>query len=187
MHFHSALLIQHPRPLVNPKWGSVGGEALQLFLLAGRSLDVPFCYGQQQMVVLGLGGCIIHVCPLDFDHCGICLKTGNYPAAHSLRTLLYKKVLKVRAWVCSAIHTIWFQWVWPEHESRSPALLPGSESPYLEVFLSKEKFWPCFGFLNHGYGNFLILVRVMFIIRLSQVTCSSRESSCPWKTGERLN
>ncbi len=86
MHFHSALLIQHPRPLVNPKWGSVGGEALQLFLLAGRSLDVPFCYGQQQMVVLGLGGCIIHVCPLDFDHCGICLKTGNYPAAHSLRT-----------------------------------------------------------------------------------------------------
>jgi hypothetical protein len=30
-------------------------------------------------------------------------------------------------------------------------------------------------------------VRVMFIIRLSQVTCSSRNSSCPWKTGERLN
>ncbi len=136
MHFHRALLIQHPRPPVNPKWGSVGGEPLQLSLLAGSSLDAPFCYGQQQMVVLGLGGCIIHVSPLDFDTCGICLKAGNYPAAHSFRTLLYKKVLKVRAWVCSAIHTIWFQWVWPEHESRIPALLPGSESPYLEVFLS---------------------------------------------------
>jgi hypothetical protein len=133
MHFHRALLIQHPRPPVNPKWGSVG-EPLQLSLLAGSSLDVPFCYGQQQMGVLGLGGCIIHVSPLDFDNCGICLKAGNYHAAHSLRTLLYKKVLKVRAWVCSAIHTIWFQWV--EHESRSPALLPGSESPYLEVFPS---------------------------------------------------
>jgi hypothetical protein len=136
MHFHRALLIQHPCPPVNPKWGSVGGEPLQLFFLAGSSLDVPFCYGQQQMGVLGLGGCIIHVSPLDFDNCGICLKAGNYHAAHSLRTLLYKKVLKVRAWVCSAIHTIWFQWVWPEHESRSPALLPSSESPYLEVFLS---------------------------------------------------
>jgi hypothetical protein len=133
MHFHRALLIQHPRPPVNPKWGSVG-EPLQLSLLAGSSLDVPFCYGQQQMGVLGLGGCIIHVSPLDFDNCGICLKAGNYHAAHSLHTLLYKKVLKVRAWVCSAIHTIWFQWV--EHESRSPALLPGSESPYLEVFPS---------------------------------------------------
>jgi hypothetical protein len=54
-------------------------------------------------------------------------------------------------------------------------------------FHLKEKFWPCSGFPNHGYGDFLILVRVMFIIRLSQVTCNSRESSCPWKTGERLN
>jgi len=94
MHFHSALLIQHPHPPVNPKRGSVGGEPLQLFLLAGSSLDVPFCYGQQHIVVLGLGGCIIHVCPLDFDNCGICLKAGNYLAAHSLCTLLYKKVLK---------------------------------------------------------------------------------------------
>jgi len=48
------------------------------------------------MGVLGLGGCI-HVSPLDFDNCEICLKAGNYPAAHSLCTLLYKKVLKVRA------------------------------------------------------------------------------------------
>ncbi len=136
MHFHRALLIQHPRPPVNPKWGSVGGEPLQLFLLARSSLDVPFCYGQQQIGVLGWRGYIIRVSPLDFDNCGICLKAGNYHVAHSLHTLLYKKVLKMRAWVCSAIHTIWFQWVWPEHESRSPALLPGSESPYLEVFLS---------------------------------------------------
>jgi len=49
------------------------------------------------MGVLGLGGCIIRVSPLDFDNYGICLKAGNYPAVHSLRTLLYKKVLKVRA------------------------------------------------------------------------------------------
>jgi hypothetical protein len=138
MHFHRALLIQHPHPLVNLKWSFVG-EPLQLILLARSSLHVPFCYGQQQMGVLGLGGCIIHVSPLEFDNCGICLKAGNYHAAHSLCTLQYKKVLKVRAWVCSAIHTIWFQWVWPEHESRSPALLPSSESPYLEVFLSLKR------------------------------------------------
>jgi hypothetical protein len=49
------------------------------------------------MGVLGLGGCIIRVSPLDFDNCGICLKVGNYHAAHSLHFLMYKKVLKVRA------------------------------------------------------------------------------------------
>jgi len=65
--------------------------------LAGSSVDAPFYYGQQQMGVLGLEGCIIRVSPLDFDKCGICLKAGNYPAAHSFCTLLYKKVLKVRA------------------------------------------------------------------------------------------
>jgi hypothetical protein len=49
------------------------------------------------MGVLGLGECIIRVFPLDFDNCGICLKASNYHVTHSLRTLLYKKVLKVRA------------------------------------------------------------------------------------------
>jgi len=49
------------------------------------------------MGVLGLGGCIIRVSPLDFDNCGICLKAGNYPVTQSLRTFLYKIFLKVRA------------------------------------------------------------------------------------------
>ncbi|CAM6068335.1 unnamed protein product [Sphagnum tenellum] len=61
------------------------GRTMPVIISLAKGVEAAL---QPQMVVLGLGGCIIHVCPLDFDNCGICLKAGNYPAAHSLRTLL---------------------------------------------------------------------------------------------------